>query len=307
MACKSTSKWGRMPAWRPGLALLLAVATTTVTPGRAQAQNFPASVVQIGAWTLVATAVDRKFQACTIRRVQHDGFIINVGLNFDGTQFLAIGSPQWTLVRSRTYPTSLRIGSRTFDVMGMATDARVLMLEPPVDFFVALKSGQQINVTANQHYFPVDLDGIEKAAARLPGCVGEYAGSTLPAPSPQTPATRQTTPSGKQEGANKPAVIVRVKAATPEYPLEARRAGREGRAVVKVRFGTSGIPELLIVEKSTGSAALDSAAVDAVKVMRIEPYIVDSKPTPVDVLVPIVFLLSASPPPARQLIPQPAR
>jgi hypothetical protein len=128
------------PGWRLCLALLLASTTTVALSERAHAQNFPTSVVQIGAWTLFTTAVDRTFQACLVRRIQHDGFAVNIGLNLDGTQFLAIAATHWTLVARRAYPTSLKLGSRSFDATGTATDTRVLMLHPPVDFFAALKS-----------------------------------------------------------------------------------------------------------------------------------------------------------------------
>jgi TonB family protein len=279
--------------WRPALALLLASIATVVTPERTHAQNFPTSVVQIGAWTLVATAVDRTFQACVVRRIQHDGFALNVGLNVDGTQFLAIAATHWTLVARRTYPTSLKIGPRAFDVTGTATDTRVLMLQPPADFFAALKSGQQLNVTVNQQYFPVDLDGVEKAVARLPGCVKEYTGSTLPAPPPPPErSARQQSAPPKPAPVDLSMLIVKVKPADPVYPVEARRAKQQGKVLMRIQFGTTGIPEVITVDQSSGYSALDNSAIDSVKAMRIEPYIVDGKPTPTAVLVPIRFLLN---------------
>lgn len=291
LARESTSGMARMPKWRLGLALMLAGATTLSIPERAHAQNFPTSVVQIGAWTIVATAVDRTFQACMVRRVQHDGFTLNVGLNVDGTQFLAVAATHWTLAARRTYPVSLKIGSRTFAVTGTATDTRVLLLQPPADFFAALQSGQQLNVSANQYYFPVDLDGVEKAAARLPDCVREYTGSTLPPPSPPQPSARQQSTPTKPAAVDLSALIVRVKPGQPVYPEAARRAGQQGKILMKVQFGTTGIPEMITVDQSSGYSTLDSAAIDSVKAMRIDPYVVDGKASPVTVAIPLQFIL----------------
>jgi protein TonB len=143
----------------------------------------------------------------------------------------------------------------------------------------------------NQQYFPVDMDGIEKAAARLPGCVKEYTGSVLPAPSPPERSTRQHPAPPNPGAVDLSMLIVKVKPADPVYPVEARRAQQQGKVLIKVQFGTTGIPELIIVDQSSGYSTLDSAAIDSVKAMRIEPYIIDGKPSPIMVQVPLRFIL----------------
>lgn len=296
VVCSSISGVSGVPKWRPALAMLLVAVMTLAMPERARAQNFPESAVQIGSWTLVATAVSRTFQHCTIRRVQSDGFSLYLGLTPGGVQFFAASAPRWGLQARQTYPTSLTVGARQFTFTGMARTADALNVDAGPDFFAALQSGLQIGVTANQRHFTMTLDDFDAAMARLKSCAREYAGRTLPAASaPPIPPPQSAAPSASSAAIpaprSEPPLVMRV-TPKPAYPDASRMAGEEGTVKLKVTFRTNGAPQFITVEESSGYPALDKAATDAMKEARIEPYVQDGKPTPFIVIIPIRFQLT---------------
>lgn len=79
-------------------------------------------------------------------------------------------------------------------------------------------------------------------------------------------------PSGSAgAGVNGPAGggdVAVISAPPPSYPALARRRGEEGRVTVRADIGSDGIPRNVGVEVSSGSAALDAAAVEAVRGWR---------------------------------------
>lgn len=273
--------------------MLLVAAVALTTP--AGAQNFPESATQIGSWTLVATAVSRTFQNCTMRRVENDGFAIYLGLSPGGVHFFAASAPRWGLQARQTYPTSLMAGARQFTFTGVARTADALTVDAGPDFFAALQSGQQIGITANQRHFTMVLADFDAAMARLKACTKEYAGRTLqgvsgpPIPRPQsTPSTSGTS---FPEATGGPPVVLKV-TPKPVYPESSRMAGEEGTVRLKVTFRTDGAPQFISVEQSSGHPALDKAATDAAKEARIEPYLNDGKPSPFILVIPIRFALA---------------
>lgn len=73
------------------------------------------------------------------------------------------------------------------------------------------------------------------------------------------------------------------------YPSAA--AGREGRAVVRVRIDRSGNVRYYGIEQSAGNAALDAAAIDMIRRANPMPAVPDSYPAGnlIEFLIPIVF------------------
>lgn len=81
------------------------------------------------------------------------------------------------------------------------------------------------------------------------------------------PSTRPSKPRPASRPSSKPAVRAAqvLRRAQPNYPTSARRAGVEGRVVLTVQVRTDGRVGSVRVSRSSGSAALDSAAISAVK------------------------------------------
>jgi protein TonB len=82
--------------------------------------------------------------------------------------------------------------------------------------------------------------------------------------------------------------------APPRYPLIARRSGVEGTVLLNVLVTTDGRASRVHVEKSSGSSALDNAALDAVKGWRFVPARRGQEAIEQSVAVPIVFRLEGT-------------
>ena len=80
----------------------------------------------------------------------------------------------------------------------------------------------------------------------------------------------------------------------PRYPVSARRRGEQGTVLLKVLVTREGGAASVNVEKSSGSSALDQAALDAVKGWRFVPARQGAHPVEAWVLVPIVFRLEGA-------------
>lgn len=77
----------------------------------------------------------------------------------------------------------------------------------------------------------------------------------------------------------------------PRYPLIARRNGEQGTVTLRVVVTREGTAGSVAVEKTSGSAALDGAALATVKEWRFVPAQQNGQPVEAPVLVPIVFRL----------------
>ncbi|MDO8313082.1 MAG: energy transducer TonB, partial [Sideroxyarcus sp.] len=82
-----------------------------------------------------------------------------------------------------------------------------------------------------------------------------------------------------------------IQAPQPVYPALAKRTGEQGRVMLRVLVNERGLPELVDVQKSSGSIRLDEAAKQAVLHARFKPYLEDGKALAVYVIVPINFQL----------------
>jgi protein TonB len=77
----------------------------------------------------------------------------------------------------------------------------------------------------------------------------------------------------------------------PIYPQRSRRAGEEGKVVVRVLIDVAGRPAQVSVQGSSGHPELDQSAVSAVRAAQFRPYAEGGVPQAVWVLVPINFVL----------------
>lgn len=77
----------------------------------------------------------------------------------------------------------------------------------------------------------------------------------------------------------------------PEYPEDAQERGLEGKVLVKARILPSGEPDDVQVQKSSGHASLDRAAVQAVQASLFRPNMEDDTATTVWAVIPITFQL----------------
>ncbi len=77
----------------------------------------------------------------------------------------------------------------------------------------------------------------------------------------------------------------------PRYPIIARRNGEQGTVMLKVLVTREGAPANVSVDKTSGSAHLDSAALETVRSWRFTPARQGAQPVEAWVLVPIVFRL----------------
>lgn len=73
----------------------------------------------------------------------------------------------------------------------------------------------------------------------------------------------------------------------PAYPDAARRAGRQGDVILKVRISDTG--EVVAVELIRGDEPFASAAIAAVRTWRYRPATIDGRPSPYTRRVQIPF------------------
>ncbi len=78
----------------------------------------------------------------------------------------------------------------------------------------------------------------------------------------------------------------------PEYPDSARREGKEGRVILRVLVDERGRSRSVEVDRSSGNAALDQAAVTAVQHWRFSPARSGDTPVETWVKIPIDFQLT---------------
>ena len=103
--------------------------------------------------------------------------------------------------------------------------------------------------------------------------------------------------SGNGNGSSQEAVIyaARVKdAPQPIYPHSARLEGRAGRVLLRVDIDVEGKTKSVQIQRSSGSDALDRAAVDALKLWRFYPARKGDQPIERWMSIPVDFLLPDS-------------
>jgi protein TonB len=79
---------------------------------------------------------------------------------------------------------------------------------------------------------------------------------------------------------------------SPSYPMAARRRGDQGTVTVKVLVTAEGLPTNVSLEKTSGYAALDEAAVNAVRSWRFVPAREGTQAVEALYIVPVVYKLN---------------
>ncbi len=115
------------------------------------------------------------------------------------------------------------------------------------------------------------------------------AASAKPAPAPAAPPKQEVV----EEKEEPPKFgVAYLNNPPPEYPKLAKRAGEEGRVLLKVLVSTDGRPETVEISKGSGFERLDTAAMNAVKQWRFEPARKGGKTLSAYVIVPLAFTLN---------------
>ena len=113
--------------------------------------------------------------------------------------------------------------------------------------------------------------------------------ATSPAASQSGPPATAATPVGHYEGPRINADYLHNP--RPEYPHSAKRAGQEGRVLLRVQILADGSAGSVSVAKTSGFEALDEAALAAVRKWKFVPAKRDGNPVESVVNVPINFNL----------------
>jgi protein TonB len=116
-------------------------------------------------------------------------------------------------------------------------------------------------------------------------------GFSVPAPKAAEPSPA---PEQKSQVASAPPPVTGaayLRNPAPTYPMAARRAGEQGTVMLRVLVTTEGLPARVDLQKSSGSAHLDRAAIETVKGWRFKPARRGNEAVEGWVDVPVVFNL----------------
>jgi protein TonB len=114
-----------------------------------------------------------------------------------------------------------------------------------------------------------------------------------PAPSAAAPAPAPAAPAREVASTPPSFNAAYLRNAPPRYPLIARRNGVEGTVRLKVFVSKDGRPTQVQLEQSSGSSALDNAALEAVRGWQFVPAHRGQDAIESWVLVPVVFKLES--------------
>lgn len=78
----------------------------------------------------------------------------------------------------------------------------------------------------------------------------------------------------------------------PTYPISAKRAGEQGKVLLRILIDEKGHPERVDIHLSSGYVRLDEAARSAAQRALFKPHLEDGRPVSVYVVVPINFSLN---------------
>lgn len=136
----------------------------------------------------------------------------------------------------------------------------------------------------------------QAAEAALPPAASEAVAAQPAAPAPVVvalvskpePAPAPLPPQPKQRDIH---AVAYLQAPAPVYPPLSRRLREHGEVLLRVLVSADGLPESVQLQRSSGFARLDEAALAALKSARFKPYSENGKPQPFWVLVPLSFEL----------------
>jgi protein TonB len=150
---------------------------------------------------------------------------------------------------------------------------------------ITLPAMAQVQAPAAQAPAPAQAAAQVPAQAATPATAPAAASSSGPAPAAESvmPASSRSTDADyKAAYLNNP---------RPAYPLLAIRQGAQGQVLLLVQVLTDGRAGRIDLEKSSGHAALDAAAINAVRAWRFTPARKDGLLAAQTVSIPIQFNL----------------
>jgi periplasmic protein TonB len=133
----------------------------------------------------------------------------------------------------------------------------------------------------------------ETATETAPAIAAPTAGQTaaLPAPASALGTAPDTLETGSADFEPARYDVAALANPEPDYPWASRRAGEQGRVVLRVEVSAAGIVEAIEVADSSGHRRLDAAALEAVRQWRFEPARVGDRAIATTVSVPVTFRL----------------
>ncbi len=120
------------------------------------------------------------------------------------------------------------------------------------------------------------------------GVAADANGAAAPAKTGAGLGLQGTVTDGHAAGDRQPTPVYRPE---PVYPAFARRLGHEGRVVIRIHVLSSGVVAAAHIERSSGYAALDEAALATIKRWRFRPAQRGGQPVDATLNVPITFKL----------------
>ena len=155
--------------------------------------------------------------------------------------------------------------------------------EPKVDFVV------------QNHAKPIKrrtiADEMPKVAS-IPPSVPKRIQQATPPPSLTVPVAPSAVRNSERVGANIDTPPRKLpNNPPPEYPESARRAGYEGRVILRAKINSSGEVVDVAVASSCGYPLLDEAALRSVLKWTFEPALSEGNPTATEIRVPVRFSL----------------
>ncbi len=110
-------------------------------------------------------------------------------------------------------------------------------------------------------------------------------------PAPATPVVQQAPAAVAERGPVTVSSVEYLQPPKPDYPLGAKRAGEQGKVVLRILISDKGLPERVDIQQSAGFPRLDEAARAAALRAVFKPHLEDGRAVPAYVLVPINFAL----------------
>ncbi|MCM0043262.1 MAG: TonB family protein [Burkholderiaceae bacterium] len=110
-------------------------------------------------------------------------------------------------------------------------------------------------------------------------------------PAPAAPVMQQAPAAGADRGPVTVSSVEYLQPPKPDYPLGAKRAGEQGKVVLRILISDKGLPERVDIKQSAGFPRLDEAARAAALRAVFKPHLEDGRAVPAYVLVPINFAL----------------
>ena len=138
------------------------------------------------------------------------------------------------------------------------------------------------------------------ADAPLPRKIDSAPQSAKPAQLPVTetpksrvnPTASKNAPGVTKNNTASKKIALSMYAPKPEYPVQARNQGMQGKVVVHAYITAAGMVEMVEVASSSGHSILDDAALAEVKKWLFLPATEGNMAVPSEVMVPIVFVLN---------------